>query len=465
MALRLFNTLTKNIEDFSPLSLQRVTLYTCGPTVYNQAHIGNFRAFLFSDTIRRTLTYLDYDVTQVMNITDIDDKTIRGAIDAHIPLTTFTENYTKLFLSDLAKMNILSPHHQPRATAHISEMMAMIEQLLAKSVAYKTEDGIYFDISKAKNYGTLIDLKLDAETKSRITSDEYTKDNPQDFALWKFWKEADGEVKWDASFGAGRPGWHIECSAMSRVFLGDTIDIHTGGIDLKFPHHTNEIAQSEGVTEKTFVRYWMHSGFVNIADEKMSKSLDNIITLDTLLEKKINPLAYRLWLLSAHYRTTINFTWDTIAGSQEAYIRLIRAIMDLKNENPKPSALKKLLSLVSTKSKSPAFTAYKDRFISALSEDLNTPQAVALIWEILGDQTLSSNDKLALLLDFDQVLGLGLKEAQNSPIPEDITKLLIERETARKAEDWAKSDTLRAQITSAGYDLLDTPKGPKIYKK
>jgi len=467
MAIEFYNTLTKKQELFTPLKSPAVKMYSCGPTVYNTAHIGNFRAFVFSDTLRRTLTYLGYSVTQVMNITDVDDKTILGAKKSNQSLMDFTEKYTTLFKKDLLKLNILTPHHQPKATDYVSEMIKMISVLLEKNIAYKTEDGIYFSISKAKDYGALAGLKIDHQimSQSRIEGDEYEKDNPQDFALWKFYKEADGAVKWDAPFGAGRPGWHIECSAMSTSLLGNTIDIHTGGIDNIFPHHTNEIAQSESVTGQTFVKYWMHSGFVNMADEKMAKSIGNIITLETLSEKNIKPLAYRLWLLSAHYRTTVNFTWETIIGTQEAYTRLTRIVMDLKNEVSQENPIIKILNFFIKTKLSPTAIAYQDRFKKALSDDLNTPQAVALLWEIVGDQTLLPTDKLALILDFDEVLGLGLKDVKNDPIPANIKVIVEEREIARKAQNWAKSDELRASLASSGYEVLDTPEGQKIYKK
>ncbi|MCE9628752.1 MAG: cysteine--tRNA ligase [Candidatus Vogelbacteria bacterium] len=448
MALKLYNTLTKTKTDFTPLQAGEVRLYSCGPTVYNYAHIGNFRAFIFSDTVRRTFEYLGYKVDQVMNITDVDDKTIRGAQAENSSLSDFTKKYEAIWREDLKKLNILEPTHTPHATDYIEQMITMIGNLLAKEIAYQTEDGIYFNITKAKNYGQLVDLKLDAHTQSRIQNDEYDKTNPQDFALWKFYKPEDGEVVWDAPFGKGRPGWHIECSAMSTSLLGNTIDIHTGGIDLMFPHHTNEIAQSEGATGEHFVNYWLHSGHINIADEKMSKSLGNIVNLKTLEEENISPLAFRYWVLTSHYRTTTNFTFEAVNGAQEAYKKLVRVMEELSNE---PTG-----EIIAT---------YHDKFTQSLEDDLNTAQTIALIWELLSDSTISNADKKATLLDFDQVLGLGLVDIKSERIPENILNLINDREVARQAQNWAESDRLRDEISSLGFELKDTPNGQKVFRK
>lgn len=448
MAVKLFNTLSKTKEVFVPLVPKEVKLYSCGPTVYNYAHIGNFRAFVFSDTVRRVFEYLGYDVMQVMNITDVDDKTIRGAKAAGLSLKEFTTNYESIWRSELIQLGVLPPHQTPRASEYIDEMIEMITTLLEKGLAYPANDGIYFDIAKSKDYGQLADLKLDSHTQSRINNDEYDKSSPQDFALWKFWKEEDGEVEWDAPFGAGRPGWHIECSTMSTSLLGERLDIHTGGIDLIFPHHTNEIAQSEGVTGEHFVNYWLHSGHINIADEKMSKSVGNIVYLHTLAEHNIHPLAYRYWLLTSHYRTTTNFTLEAVTAAAEAYKKLYRLIIDSSEiESGQINAI------------------YRAKFIEALEDDLNTPQALAILWDMFNDSTISLADKKATLLDFDRVLGLGLKNIKPEIIPAEVATLLEKRDQARTDSNWTESDNLRDQINSLGFEVHDTPDGQKVYKK
>ncbi len=448
MAVKLFNTLSKTKEVFVPLVPREVKLYSCGPTVYNYAHIGNFRAFVFSDTVRRTFEYLGYEVMQVMNITDVDDKTIRGAKTAGIPLKEFTTKYENIWRSELAQLGVLPPHQTPRASGYIEEMIEMIKTLLEKGLAYPADDGVYFDIAKSEDYGQLADLKLDSHTQSRINNDEYDKNNPQDFALWKFWKEDDGEVEWDAPFGAGRPGWHIECSAMSTALLGEQLDIHTGGIDNIFPHHTNEIAQSEGVTGEHFVNYWLHVGHIHIADEKMSKSVGNIVYLETLENNNINPLAYRYWLLTSHYRTTTNFTLEAVTAAGEAYKKLHRLMIDLSEiESGQISEM------------------YRIKFIEALEDDLNTPQAIAITWEMANDGSISPANKKATLLDFDRVLGLGLNKIKPEIIPTEVTVLLEKRDQARTNSNWTESDNLRDQIDALGFEVKDTPAGQKVYKK
>ena len=440
----MFNTFTRKPEKFVPIHGRKVRMYQCGPTVYDFAHIGNLRAYITWDILRRTLEYSGYEVKQVMNITDIDDKTIKRSHEEGVALGELTEKYEKIFLADLLLLNIKVPKYLPRATSHIAGMITIIEKLLRDGYAYKTDDGVYFDITKSNGYGELAELDLSAVTKSRLLGDEYDKKDARDFALWKFWTEEDGKNVFDASFGRGRPGWHIECSAMAISELGETIDIHTGGVDLLFPHHTNEIAQSEAFTGKPFVKYWMHNEFVMVDNKKMSKSLDNFFTLRTIMEKELSPITYRYWVLGTHYRSKANFTWEALKGVETAIARLMGHITDeVGNVN----------------------VEYKKKFAEIISEDLDTPRALALTWEVAKDTNLSPADKTATLLDFDRILGLGLSPKKVEIIPEKISSLAEARNEARKNKDWAKSDQIRDEINSLGYDILDTEKGQEIKKK
>jgi len=446
MALRIYNTLSQKEELFTPQKDNLVSLYSCGPTVYGYVHIGNLRTQTFSDTLRRTLTYLGYGVTQVINITDVDDKTIKGSAMERLPLSEFTKKYETLFFRDTERMNILRPNITPRATEYISEMISLIERLIEKKLAYKADDGIYFDIAKSDEYGELAQLEKRTDTKSRITKDEYDKENANDFALWKFYREEDGDAVWPAPFGKGRPGWHIECSAMSMKNLGETIDIHTGGMDLIFPHHTNEIAQSEGVTGKKFVRYWMHSGFINMENEKMAKSIGNIITLDKIIEKGFDPLSYRYLLLGIHYRKQTNFSWEALEGARNALEKLYARFLELGNAS---GAINK---------------QFKKKFTASLQNDLNTPIALSIIWEVL-DSNLTKEDKKTTLLDFDKVLGLGLEKLTAIKIPMEVLELAEKRERARSSKNWALADEIRQEMEGLDYTVSDTDIGPQIRPK
>lgn len=451
MALKFHNTLSRKTEDFTPIKDNFVGVYTCGPTVYNYAHIGNLRSFVFADILKRTLEYFDYSVNHVMNITDVDDKTIKGSQASGEDLKTFTRRFEDAFFADCAKLNILKPAKTPRATESIEGMIALIETLLDKGYAYKADDGIYFSISKFPTYGQLTDLAKNTELVSRVKNDEYDKENPQDFALWKFRTEADGDVFWPAPFGEGRPGWHIECSAMSKANIGEHFDIHTGGIDLVFPHHTNEIAQSEAASGEKFVNYWLHSGHILVDNKKMSKSLGNFYQLSDLTEKNINPLAYRFWLLMAHYRTTTNFTWEAISSAQKGYDSLLSTLSDLAGKaEERPGQVSE---------------TYKNKFTEALGDDLNTSVALSVLNEMLKDQNLSPEDKLATALDFDKVLGLSFSSATEAvAIPAEVLALANQREEARQKSDYAEADNLRSQIEALGYTVKDTDSGPKISK-
>lgn len=446
MAIQLYNTQSRTKEAFLPIKKGAVSMYNCGPTVYDTPHIGNYRTFVMNDLIRRVFEYSGYAVTQAMNITDVDDKTLRKCREQGLPLATVTQKYEALFLDGLKSLNVLLPHHILRATDSINEMIALITTLLDKGIAYKADDGVYVSIEKVKDYGSLARLKLSGPSKERVTNDEYDKENPRDFAVWKFKMSEDGDVSWKAPFGEGRPGWHIECSAMAMKVLGETIDIHTGGSDLIFPHHVNEIAQSESATGKPFVHYWLHGAFVTMNDEKMAKSKGNVIKLEDLDSEVISPLSYRYLLLTAHYRSPLNVTKEALIAAQTALMRLLRMVSEYTDGGT-------------------VDPAYKKCFAEFVENDLDLPQAVALAWEILKDAQLSDADKRATLIDFDKVFGLNIAavpKVTEIPVPEEVRALSDARELARTAKDWAKADALRIEIENRGFTLSDTPEGIKI---
>ena len=448
MALEIFNTLSREKEVFQPIESKKVGLYTCGPTVYNYVHIGNWRAYVFTDLLKRYLKYSGYEVKHVMNITDVEDKIIREVKAQNKSLKELTEFYTKEFFNGRDLLNIQPADIITKATDYIDEMVALIKKLEEKGYAYKTEDSsVYFDIHKDKEYGKLSHFKL-SELKEnadgRLKKDEYEKENAEDFALWKAWDENDGNVFWETKLGKGRPGWHIECSAMSMSKLGESFDIHTGGVDNIFPHHENEIAQSECATGKSFAKYFMHNEHLLVDNKKMSKSLGNIYTIDDLIKKGIDPIAFRMWLYTSNYSTRTNFTIEAVSGSQVALTRLKEAFLALGDD-------------IGTINQ-----AYKVRFMEFLDNNLDSPQALALVWELLKDTSLSNTDKKATLLDFDKVLGLGLEKIKEEIIPDEIINLAKEREQARKEKDWAKSDELRDKINGLGYEIKDSDSGTKI---
>lgn len=457
MAIKIYNTLTSQKEDFRPLVNGKVGIYTCGPTVYDSVHIGNLRSFLMSDIIRRVFEFNNYFVTQVMNITDVDDKTIKKSRDQNISLNELTRHYENIFMNDIHSMNILTPNRILRATDHINEMIEMISILLEKGIAYQSKDGIYFSIALSKNYGQLAKLKFDAtdssKLKERISNDEYEKENPRDFVLWKFTSVDDNGNSWNAPFGNGRPGWHIECSAMSIKALGQTIDIHTGGADLIFPHHTNEIAQSECATDKHFVNYWMHGAFMNVNDAKMAKSKGNFLKLSDIEDSGISPIAFRYWLFTSHYRTQVNFTIDAVKSAQNAFVRFVESFVRLNEiEHEHIHASSNPIN-------------YKEEFLNRINDDFNMPEALALAWELIKDHTVEADEKVRLLLDFDRVFGFGLraiiemKNDENSIIPVEITALAEAREDARRNKEWDKADALRSEITQRGYEIKDDSDG------
>lgn len=453
--MEFYNTLTHKKEKFTPLNKKDVLFYSCGPTVYNYPHIGNYRAYIFADTLKRVLLYGGYKVKHIMNLTDVDDKTIRNSQKEGKTLREFTEFYTEEFFKDIKTLNIIEPTKFTKATDYIHEMVEIVKKLLEKGLAYKSEDGcVYFKINKFKNYGKLSGLVLENQKENasgRIKTDEYEKDNAQDFALWKAWDEKDGAVFWETSLGKGRPGWHIECSAMSMANLGEEIDIHTGGVDNIFPHHENEIAQSEGATGKHFVKYWMHNEWVLVDQKKMAKSEKNFYVLKDLTDKGVNPLAYRFWLLMANYRTRVNFVWEALEGAETALKRLYNLYLGLGPSSP---ASKEDVGKVNK--------AYQNKFKIFLEDDLETPRALTLLWDIFKDETISNADKKATVLDFDKVFGLGFADLKTEEIPKEVQSLVQEREEARKNKDFKKSDELRKKINSLGYEVKDLTEGQKV---
>lgn len=444
MSLFLYNTLTKNKEEFKPIKDDIVNMYTCGPTVYNYPHIGNYRAYIFVDTLKRTLLYLRYNTKHVMNITDVDDKTIRDSIKENKTLKELTEYYTDEFFKDLKSLNIIPANKYTKATDYIDEMVKLSEILINKGFAYKSNDGsIYFNIRKDKEYGKLshFELKeLKENADNRIKNDEYDKENAEDFALWKSWDKNDGDIFWDTSLGKGRPGWHIECSAMSMKEFGPEIDIHTGGVDLIFPHHENEIAQSECTTGKQFVKYWLHNEHLMVDGKKMSKSFGNFYTLRDLINKGIDPLAFRYWIYTGHYRTQVNFTQEAISASQKT----LKKLKDF------------YASLGDTNNQGKVSLEYKKELVSVLEDDLNMPRALSILWSLINDSNITDVDKKATILDFDKIFGFGLDGILKKEIPENILKLAKDRNDYRKNKNWAKSDEFRKQINNLGYNIKDT---------
>jgi cysteinyl-tRNA synthetase len=462
MGISYFNTLTRTVEPFQPLDTEgrRVSLYTCGPTVYNHAHIGNFRAYVFEDLLQRHLEFRGYAVNRVMNLTDVDDKTIRGCRAAGVPLAEFTQPFKKAFFEDLETLRIKKPQHFPEATAanHIERMITMISTLIERGHAYQAEDGsVYFRIRSFPTYGALAHLNLDELRPSgRVASDEYEKENIGDFALWKTWTEADGDVGWDSPWGRGRPGWHIECSAMATGILGPEIDIHCGGEDNIFPHHEAEIAQSECVTGRRFVRLWMHCKHLLVDNQKMSKSLGNFYTLRDLLGKGWTGREVRYVLLSVKYREPLNFTFDGLAAARTALHRLDEWSRRL-DEGAGPSAepLPEDLGL--------------ERFGAALDDDLNVSAALGAVFETIRETnkrldagTLSPGQIRSLANWRDSIHTVLRLEPEETPIPAEVQSLLDARAAARAAKNWAESDRLREAITALGWTVKDTKEGQKV---
>lgn len=466
--LNLYNSLTRTKEAFEPLVKGQVKMYTCGPTVYHYVHIGNLRTFVFEDLLRRTLKFLGYQVTQVMNLTDVDDKTIRGALAQKVSLNEFTQKYKDAFFEDLRALHVEKVEHYPAATEYIPQMIEMIEILMQKGMAYKGGDGsIYYPISKFAHYGCLSHLKLDElqmGASERVANDEYDKEHLADFVLWKAYEpERDGSIFWESRFGKGRPGWHLECSAMAITLLGETIDIHVGGIDNLFPHHENEIAQSEACSGKKFVNLWMHAEHLVVDGKKMSKSLGNFFTLRDLLSKGFSGRQVRYMLLQTHYKTQLNFTFTGLEAVKSAAQRLQDFIYRLQNYNEGNSsgALAEHLEKATVE------------FTRGLADDLNISHSLAALFDfvrevnvLIDQKQLSRQDAeqvLATLKKFNTVLDL-LEFETDADIPHDVQALFDGRLEARKTKNWALADQLRLQIAERGFVIEDSPSGARLKK-
>ncbi len=467
--MRLYNTLTKSIDAFIPIESGKVRLYACGPTVYDYAHIGNFRTYVFTDILVRALRYFGYQVKFVTNITDVghltsdsdtgEDKLEKGARREGKTAWDVATFYTEEFLKDSKKLNLLPPDVRPKPTEHIPEQIAMVQTILDKGFAYQIDDGIYFDTSKISRYGALTGQSFDEMKEGARVEPNPQKRNAGDFALWKFSPiGVKRDMQWPSPWGVGFPGWHIECSAMAQKHLGDQIDIHTGGADLIPIHHTNEIAQSEAATGKVpFSRFWVHGQFIMVNDEKMSKSKGNFYRLADIETKGFDPLDLRYFYLTAHYRAYLNFTWEGLTAAQKSLEGLRTQIRNSQfaiynNENRRAVLSPDKLSKIE---------ALRTKFEEALQNDLNIPQALAVVWEVVKSN-IPSPDKYDLLLSFDEVLGLDLKNSQSTPrieIPPAIQALADQRETARKDKDFQKADTLRKQIEEKGFIVEDIANG------
>jgi cysteinyl-tRNA synthetase len=458
-----FNSLTRKKEKFVPLESGKVKIYTCGPTVYDFAHVGNFRTFIFQDLLRRWLEYRGFKVTHVMNITDVDDKTIKGSRKQGFSLKQYTDYYMKAFFEDIERLNLEKADHYPRATEHIPEMVSLIKRLMEKGYAYRGEDGsIYYDISKFKDYGKLSKLKIEGlKPGARVKVDEYGKEEARDFALWKAWDEEDGDVYWETEIGKGRPGWHIECSTMAMKYLGETIDIHSGGVDLIFPHHENEIAQSEAATGKPFARYWLHSEHLLVEGRRMAKSLGNFYTLRDLIAKGYDPVAIRFLLMSTHYRQQLNFTFEGLEAAKNAVERLKTFARRLLEADGKGCG-EKINQLMAN---------VQRRFEEAMDDDLNINVASAALFDFvrevnkLMDENMLSKEEAkrvyALMMHFDKVLGVIGEAKFEEKLPKEAEELIRRREEARKAKDWETADKIRAQLKAMGIIIEDTPQGVK----
>ena len=458
--MKLYNTLTRKKEEFVPIVPGKVRMYSCGPTVYGYAHIGNMRSYIFMDILRKVLKYNGYELKSVMNITDVghlvsdadegEDKLIKSAREQQKSPWEIAEYYTDIFFRDIKALNIEVPDIVPKATDHISEMLEFVEGLVDKGYGYETSDGIYFDIRKFKGYGKLSRIDLEGQQAGARVDVNDEKHHPADFALWK---KASKEhiMQWPSPWGMGYPGWHIECSAMGRKYLGDLFDIHTGGVDHIPIHHENEIAQSEALLGKPAVNYWVHGEFLLVDNGKMSKSLGNTYTLDDLTAKGFDPLAFRYFCLNAIYRNKLNFTWDALQSAQTALDRLYEGVLTHKNgaDEIEPGVAE----------------AFMKEFEEAINDDLNIPKAMSTIWNIIRNPK-KSKELFQLLIEMDKILGLDIDKADRKntdadPITEEIRKLIEERQKARKERNWTLADKIRDELKVMGIVLEDTPDGVK----
>lgn len=458
MLIRFYNTLTKEKDEFKPLD-DTVKIYTCGPTVYKDATIGNMKSFIFMDTLRRVLKYNGYKLKHVMNITDVghlvsdsddgEDKMVKAALEEKKTPLEISEYYTKRFMNDLDRLNIDKPEVICKATEHIEEMKQFVRELLNNGYAYETSTAIYFDVSKLDKYGMLSGIDLRNQKAGARVEVDLEKKNPYDFALWI--KAPENHImKWESDWGLGYPGWHIECSTMSNKYLGEVFDIHTGGIDLVPTHHENEIAQNKGMCGKIPARFWMHCEFLLINGGKMSKSLGNAYLIDDIIEKGYEPLSYKMLCFSSHYRNKLNFTWEALESSQNSLNRLRDGYNKHLNGTDEINE-DEILSL-------------KEKFIDAINDDLNIPVAMSVVWNIVKSQKKSK--KFAdLLSDFDRVLGLNIDKKENVlDLPADVLSLIEERKKAREEKNWAKSDEIRDKLQNMGYIVKDSKDGMTVSK-
>ncbi len=461
--LKLYNTLSRKKQVFKPIKKNKVGLYTCGPTVYFFAHVGNMRTFLFEDILKRVLEYNKYNVKHVMNITDVghltsdadtgEDKMEKGAKKEKKTVWQIADFYTKAFKKDLKRLNIKEPNIWIKASDTIKEQIALIEKLEKKGFTYKILDGVYFNSLKLKSYGRLLggkEKKLKAGARVKMVAG---KKNPTDFALWKFTSTGEKrQMEWDSPWGKGFPGWHTECVVMGIKELGIPMDIHCGGIDHISIHHPNEIAQAEAAYNKKLANYWLHGEFLVLKKARMGKSKGNIITLDKLIEKDFNTLAYRYLTLNAHYRSKLTFSLEAVSGAQNSLENLHHKVLEIKTTSKKPTKF-------SRKAKT-----YQNKFLKAINNDLDMPKALVVMWTLIKDQAIENNEKYHILIDFDRIFGLGLKKIKEIKIPQKVKELVKQRKIYRKNKDWKKSDEIRKQIKKLGYLVEDTEKRSKIKK-
>ncbi len=458
--------MTRKNEEFKPNSPGKVNLYSCGPTVYDHAHIGNFRAFLLADLLKRYLRYRGFQVFHVMNITDIEDKILHRIREEGVDLRELTEKFTQAFFEDLHALNVEQADIYPRATDHVEEMIQLISILLDNGLAYERNGSVYFSIAKFADYGKLARLDVSGmQDGVRVDSDEYGKDNVRDFVLWKTRVDTDGEVYWNSPFGRGRPGWHIECSCMSMKYLGESIDIHTGGVDLIFPHHQNEIAQSEGITGRPFVNMWIHNEMLMVNGEKMSKSLGNFYRLDDIARTPNDFRAFRYMLVTSHYRNTLNFTFESLMSAKSSLRRLLRVRQELEGIGAEMPG----------RDRGEAVAQASREFKEHLDNDLNTPRAMATVFELVGKVEKSLNqgsisgksagEVLKFFNEIDQVLGIFYQQKnedrRQTELTVELSQLLRDREEARQRQDWEQADLLRDKLVGSGLVVKDTPEGTK----
>jgi cysteinyl-tRNA synthetase len=467
--MRFFNTYSRQIEEFEPRdpAARPIRIYTCGPTVYSRAHIGNFRAYIFEDLLQRHLEFRGYKVHRVMNITDVDDKTIRGAREAGTPLAKFTAQFKEAFFEDIETLRIKRADEFPAATdqRYIDRMIEMIGALISGGLAYQADDrSVYFRIHKFPNYGKLAHFDLtQLQSTGRVKHDEYDKEHIGDFALWKAWDEEDGDVKWDSPWRAGRPGWHIECSAMATALLGDQIDIHCGGVDNIFPHHEAEIAQSEGVTGKKFVRYWLHCAHLLVDGQKMSKSLGNFYTLPNLLEKRYTGREIRYALMRVHYRAPLNFTWEGMEESRQSLARIDEWLQRLREVADKGNVQRS-----TSNAQRPT-----QKFEEALDDDLNISAALGFLFETIRETNRAMDENeldaasAGAWLDWWKRINtvLDLEAEAEIVVPPEVAQLAKEREKARREKNWKRSDELREQISAFGWEVRDAKDGQKLTQR